>query len=287
MATKESFLDRLINLPVSDRIEGFIIGGLLLLIGYGLAWLVTNAFIRTMRYRLTAHQLLVWRRAIFYFLLLLFVMSALHEAGFKLSVLLGAAGVFTVAIGFASQTSASNLISGLFLIGEGSIAVGDIIQVDSTQGEVLSIDLLSVKLRTVDNIFVRIPNEQLIKSEVRNLSRFAIRRIPIEVGVAYGEDVGKVRKVLMDLADRHPLVLDEPSPQVIVQAFGPSSIDLLFAVWTRREVFADVKDALQESLKRSFDEHGISIPFPQISINSGDLQALPVVIRNEGNGNTT
>ncbi|MDO8328921.1 MAG: mechanosensitive ion channel family protein [Fluviicoccus sp.] len=287
MATKESFLDRLINLPVSDRIEGFIIGGLLLLVGYFLAWLVTNAFIRTMRYRLTAHQLLVWRRAIFYFLLLLFVMSALHEAGFKLSVLLGAAGVFTVAIGFASQTSASNLISGLFLIGEGSIAVGDIIQVDNTQGEVLSIDLLSVKLRTVDNIFVRIPNEQLIKSEVRNLSRFAIRRIPIEVGVAYGEDVGKVRKVLMDLADRHPLVLDEPSPQVIVQAFGPSSIDLLFAVWTRREVFADVKDALQESLKRSFDEHGISIPFPQISINSGDLQALPVVIRNEGNGNTT
>jgi small-conductance mechanosensitive channel len=287
MATKESFLDRLINLPVSDRIEGFIIGGLLLLIGYGLAWLVTNAFIRTMRYRLTAHQLLVWRRAIFYFLLLLFVMSALHEAGFKLSVLLGAAGVFTVAIGFASQTSASNLISGLFLIGEGSIAVGDIILVDKTQGEVLSIDLLSVKLRTIDNVFVRIPNEQLIKSEVRNLSRFAIRRIPIEVGVAYGEDVGKVRKVLMDLADRHPLVLDEPSPQVIVQAFGPSSIDLLFAVWTRREVFADVKDALQESLKRSFDEHGISIPFPQISINSGDLQALPVVIRHEGNGNTT
>ena len=287
MATKESFLDRLINLPVSDRIEGFIIGGLLLLIGYGLAWLVTNAFIRTMRYRLTAHQLLVWRRAIFYFLLLLFVISALHEAGFKLSVLLGAAGVFTVAIGFASQTSASNLISGLFLIGEGSIAVGDIILVDKTQGEVLSIDLLSVKLRTIDNVFVRIPNEQLIKSEVRNLSRFAIRRIPIEVGVAYGEDVGKVRKVLMDLADRHPLVLDEPSPQVIVQAFGPSSIDLLFAVWTRREVFADVKDALQESLKRSFDEHGISIPFPQISINSGDLQALPVVIRHEGNGNTT
>ncbi len=287
MATKESFLDRLINLPVSDRIEGFIIGGLLLLIGYGLAWLVTNAFIRTMRYRLTAHQLLVWRRAIFYFLLLLFVISALHEAGFKLSVLLGAAGVFTVAIGFASQTSASNLISGLFLIGEGSIAVGDIILVDKTQGEVLSIDLLSVKLRTIDNVFVRIPNEQLIKSEVRNLSRFAIRRIPIEVGVAYGEDVSEVRRVLLDLADRHPLVLDEPSPQVIVQAFGPSSIDLLFAVWTRREVFADVKDALQESLKRSFDEHGISIPFPQISINSGDLQALPVVIRHEGNGNTT
>ena len=118
---QESFLDQMINLPVSDKIEGFIIGALVLLTGYLIAQLVTTAFVKTMSQRLTAHQLLVWRRGIFYFLLGLFSMSALHEMGFKLSVLLGAAGIFTVAIGFASQTSASNLISGLFLIGEGSI----------------------------------------------------------------------------------------------------------------------------------------------------------------------
>jgi len=279
MASKESFIDRMVNLPVSDRTEGFIIGATLLVLGYVLAWLVTSAFIRTMRYRLTAHQLLVWRRAIFYFLFLLFGMSALHEAGFKLSVLLGAAGVLTVAIGFASQTSASNLISGLFLIGEGSFAVGDTIQVGNTQGEVLSIDLLSVKLRTSDNVFVRIPNEQLIKTEVRNLTRFAIRRISIPVGVAYAEDIGRVRKVLLELADRHPLVLDEPLSQVTVQTFGPSAIDLMFTVWTRRETHADVKDSLQESIKRAFDEHGIDIPFPQISVNTGQMAPVSVVLQ--------
>jgi small-conductance mechanosensitive channel len=281
MAVKESFLDRLINLPVSDRTEGFIIGGFLLVLGYVLAWLATSAFIRTMRYRLSAHQLLVWRRAIFYFLFLLFAISALHEMGFKISVLLGAAGVFTVAIGFASQTSASNLISGLFLIGESSFTVGDTIQVGATQGEVMSIDLLSVKLRTPDNVYVRIPNEQLIKSEVRNLTRFAIRRVPILVGVAYKEDIGKVRKVLLDLADRHPLVLDEPLPQVTMQAFAPSSIDLQFTVWTRKESHSEVRDALQEAIKRAFDEHGIEIPFPQVTVNSGHPQAFPVRLHAE------
>ncbi|RZU45177.1 mechanosensitive ion channel-like protein [Fluviicoccus keumensis] len=287
MAVKETFLDRLINLPVSDRTEGFIIGGILLVLGYLLAWLATSAFVRTMRFRLTAHQLLVWRRGIFYFLFLLFAISALHEMGFRISVLLGAAGVFTVAIGFASQTSASNLISGLFLIGEGSFSVGDTIQVGATQGEVMSIDLLSVKLRTPDNVFVRIPNESLIKSELRNLTRFAIRRIPITIGVAYREDIGKVRGVLLALADRHPLVLDEPAPQVTMQAFAPSSVDLQFTVWTRKETYSDVRDSMQEAIKRAFDEQGIEIPFPQISINSGEMNALPVVLQESGNRKTT
>lgn len=279
----ESFLDRLINLPVSDKTEGFIIGGLLLVFGYFVAYMATTFFVRTMSQRLSAHQLLVWRRAIFYFLLLLFSMSSLHEMGFKLSVLLGAAGVFTVAIGFASQTSASNLISGLFLIGEGSFVVGDTIQVGSFIGEVLSVDLLSIKLRTADNVYVRIPNEQLIKSEVSNLTRFPIRRVPMTVGIGYKEDIRKVRRILLELADKNPLVLDEPKPQVILQSFNDSAISLVFSVWTRRENFFDIKDVMQESIKLAFDEHKVDIPFPQITINSGELAPFAINIQAEKN----
>ena len=278
---QESFLDQMINLPVSDKVEGFIIGALVLLTGYLIAQLVTTAFVKTMSQRLTAHQLLVWRRGIFYFLLGLFSMSALHEMGFKLSVLLGAAGIFTVAIGFASQTSASNLISGLFLIGEGSFMVGDTIKVNGTIGEVLSIDLLSIKLRTADNIYVRIPNEQLIKSEVSNLTRFAIRRVPIMVNISYQQDIGKVRQVLLTIADKNPLVLDEPKPQVVVQDLASSSINLMFNIWTRKENFLDVKDTIQESIKNAFDEHNIDIPFPQITVNSGVIAPLVVSMKNQ------
>lgn len=269
--TPESFFERLMNLSLNDKVEGFIVGGVILLLGYLIAHLITKAFVKTMSQRLSAHQLLVWRRGIFYFLLLLFSMSALHEMGFKLSVLLGAAGIFTVAIGFASQTSVSNLISGLFLIGEGSFVIGDTIKVNNTIGEVLSIDLLSVKLRTPDNIYVRIPNEQLIKAEVANLTRFAIRRVPIMIGISYQEDITKVRHVLLDLADNSPIVLDEPRPQVIVQNFADSAISLTFNVWTRKENFLEVRDTIQESIKKAFDEHNIDIPFPQITVNSGEL----------------
>ena len=151
----------------TERLTEILIALVLCFVGFLLARLVSNTFIRTIGTKFNAHQRLVWRRGIFYFIFLIFVMASLKEAGFKLSVFLGAAGILTVALGFASQTSASNLISGLFLIGEGSFEIGDTISItlirgNTIEGEVISIDLLSVKLLTQDNIYVRLPNEQLI-----------------------------------------------------------------------------------------------------------------------------
>lgn len=256
-------------LMASEKFGGYVSGAILIGLGLLLAHLASRAFERTMQHRLSLHQLLVWRRTIYYGLLLIFLISALREMGFQLSVLLGAAGVFSVAIGFASQTSASNLISGLFLIGEGPFAIGDTILVSSkTQGEVMSIDLLSVKLRTADNLFVRIPNEQLIKSEVTNLTRFPIRRIDVAIGVAYKENIPGVRKVLLKVLDRHPLCLDEPAPQIKVQALGASSVDLMCQAWVRRENYSNVRDDLLEAIKAACDDAGIEIPFPQVTLNA-------------------
>lgn len=267
-------LDALLN---PDRMTDITAGIVLIVAGWTIARLLSGAFVRAMQHRLTPHQLLLGRRTIFYFLLILFTLSGLREMGFKLSVLLGAAGVLSVAIGFASQTSASNLISGLFLIGEGPFSIGDTIRVGQTEGEVLSIDLLSVKLRTGDNLYVRIPNEQLIRSEVVNLTRFPIRRLNLPIGIAYKEDIGKVREVLLGVAQRNPLCLNEPAPSIIVQGFGASSVDLMFYVWTRRENFLLMRDSMQESIKRAFDDAKIEIPFPQVSVHAGSGTApLPL-----------
>lgn len=271
-------LDTIIH---SDRFGDFVTGAVLILIGWMLARFMARMFERAMQHRLTSHQLVVWRRAIYYGILLLFTVAALREIGFHLSVLLGAAGALTVAIGFASQTSASNLISGLFLIAEGPFAIGDYIRVGQTDGEVLSIDLLSVKLRTPDNLFVRIPNEQLIKTEVTTLTKFAIRRINLPLGVAYKEELPRVREILLSVAQNNPLCLDEPLPQVIMQNFGDSALNLMFYVWTRRENFIAVRDQLQEDIKTAFDAAHIEIPFPQISINAGSsTQPLPLQMFN-------
>jgi len=228
-----------------------------------------------------AHRAMILRRASMYGIVGLFGASALMELGFDLGVLLGAAGILTVAIGFASQTSASNVISGLFLLGERPFAVGDLIKVNNTVGEVLSIDLLSVKLRTLDNMFVRLPNETIIKSEVTNIRHFPIRRIDFQVGVAYKEDLRQVREVLMGVADRNPLCLEEPAPMILFQGFGDSSVNHEFRVWTKTEHFLDLKNSIPVEIKEAFDEQGIEIPFPHRTLYTGAVTD-PLPIRLDG-----
>ena len=137
----------------------------------------------------------------------------------------------------------------------------------NTTGEVLSIDLLSVKLRTFDNLFVRIPNESLIKSEVTNLTRFPIRRFDLLLGVAYKEKISLVRDVLMAVADKNPLCLDEPAPIFVFVGFGDSALNIQFSVWGKRENFRDLRNSLQEEIKQAFDSAGIEIPFPQRTVH--------------------
>jgi len=255
----------------TERLSEIAVALILCLIGFVIARLVSNTFIRTIGSRFNAHQRLLWRRGIFYFIFLLFIMTSLREAGFKLSVFLGAAGILTVALGFASQTSATNLISGLFLIGEGSFEVGDTIQItlirgQTIEGEVISIDLLSVKLLTLDNVYIRLPNEQLIRTPVMNLSKYPIRRIPITLAINFHEDIIKVRQVLLDVASKYPLVMDDPKPTVTVTAFRESSIELLFAVWCRQENALKVRDEMQERVRNGFLENEIEIPVPKMGL---------------------
>ena len=179
----------------------------------------------------------------------------------------------------SAQTSVSNIIAGLFLIAEQPFIVDDVIQVGDVTGRVLTVDTMSVKLRTFDNRFVRIPNETLVKSTVINITRFPIRRLDVRIGVAYKEDPERVREVLLDVADKNPIALMEPEPLVIFDAFADSSLNLLFAVWTTRENWLELKNSIQEEVKMRFDEEGIEIPFPHRSLYVGsESEAFPIRI---------
>ncbi len=254
---------------------------LILVGGFLIGRILANLVGRIPSTHLDRHMGLILRRVIFYGILLLAFTSALHQMGFKLGVLLGAAGIISVAIGFASQTSASNLISGLFLVWERPFSVGDTIRVGTTVGEVVSIDLLSVKLRTFDNLFVRLPNETLIKTEMTNLSRFPIRRLDLQIGVAYKEDIKRVRKVLDEAATANPLCLEEPKPQFLFLGFGDSALNLQFNVWAQRENFLEMRNSLQIEIKEAFDREGIEIPFPHRTLYAGSVtDPFPVQVVN-------
>jgi small-conductance mechanosensitive channel len=254
---------------------------ILLIIGLPLLYMFSKWVRKYITKKLSAQQGMIFSKLVLYLGVFIITFSILNEFGFKLTHLIGAAGIMTLAIGFASQTSISNIISGLFLIAEKPFEVNDVITVGSTTGVVLSIDILSIKIRTFDNRFVRIPNETIIKSEVINITRFPIRRVDLNVGVAYKEDIGKVRLILLDIAKKHPLVLNEPEPLVIFTGFGNSSIDFLFAVWAVKADWLTVKNGMAEEVKKRFDEAGIEIPFPHLSIYSGSVtDPLPVRIEN-------
>ena len=269
-----------VEFVTSDRVLSLIRAIFLVVLGLVVAKLTSIMLTRFTNKHLDTHQSMLIRRGSYYLLLGIFVVSAMKELGFNLSVLLGAAGILTVAIGFASQTSASNLISGLFLVVERPFTIGDVVRVGSTVGEILSIDLLSIKLRTFDNLYVRIPNESIIKSELTNLTRFPIRRIDLQLGVAYKETLSVVREILFDVADKNPLCLEEPKPLFIFKGFGESSLDIQFSIWVKRENFLELRNSISEEIKTAFDSNNIEIPFPHRTLYTGSAtEAFPINIQ--------
>ena len=219
------------------------------------------------------------QKVFFYSGLVIIFLTLLNYLGVSIAAILGAAGIAGIAIGFAAQTSISNIISGLFLISENTFEVGNLIQSGSTTGTVMSIDLLSIKIRTLDNRLVRIPNESIIKNELINITRFPIRRVDINISVAYKEKVEKVREVLFDIAKKNPYSLDNPEPLFLFKAFGESGLDILFGIWISKTDYLELKNSIMIEIKNRFEEEKIEIPFPHVSLYAGEAtKPFPVEI---------
>jgi len=192
----------------------------------------------------------------------------LGQIGISLATILGAAGVFGIAIGIASQKSLGNIISGFFMITEKSFEIGDVLKIGENVGTVYAVELLSIMLKTFDNKLIRIPNETLISSEITNITRFPIRRLDLEISVSYNEDLKGVLSLLEDIATKGELYLDEPKPYLVVKGFSESSIVILLGVWFQKENFQVVKNGLMLEIIEKFRENNIEIPFNQLVIHN-------------------
>ena len=202
-------------------------------------------------------------RYIFYIVVVLYILSLF---GINLKAIWGAAGIAGVAIGFAAQTSVSNLISGLFVLTEGSIHVGDTIIVGGVTGIVDEVKLLSVRVHTLDNQMVRIPNSTIIGSNLTNNSYHNKRRLTLNVGIDYSTDMKLALETLKKAPALCPTVLSDPEPAVWFDGFDNSSINMTVAVWFKPTDFLQTKNDLYIAIKQVFDEAGISIPFNQLDV---------------------
>ncbi|MGK0176674.1 MAG: small-conductance mechanosensitive channel [Lentimonas sp.] len=267
------------NFVSAGLLQSFIRAFAILGIGLPIFYFTSQSVGAYITRRSSEHLGLMTRKIIFFLGCAICLITVLYEFGFKLNALLGAAGVASVAIGFAAQTSLSNIISGIFLYWEKPFAAGDIIRVGETTGSVISIDLMSVKLRTYDNLFVRIPNETMVKAEVTNITKFPIRRMDINIGVAYKEDVDRVIEVLKDVADKNPYCLDEPEPLIIFKNYGESSLDFLLGLWFEKTQYVLLRNSIMRDVKKRFDAEGIEIPFPHRTLYTGSVtEPFPVKI---------
>lgn len=241
---------------------------LIMTLGYWIAKWISMRIAHIVEKYMSKHEGMICRRLTFYASMLLFLIAALQQLGFKLGVLLGAAGIFTVGIGFAAQTSLANLISGIFLLIERPFKVGDKIIAKGFTGVVDSIDLLSTRLCTIENTLVRIPNENIMQAEIINLSYFPKRVVNIIIGVAYGTDMTKVREVFLQVANDEALALMDPLPTIAITEFGASTINITLSVWGVTANYTDLKNALQEDIKIAFEKARIEMPFPQMTIHT-------------------
>ncbi|MBN1118407.1 MAG: mechanosensitive ion channel family protein [Bacteroidales bacterium] len=255
---------------------------LTIVIGYIILQAVLLLIRKVLAKRLSLQWKMLLNKGIVYAGIIIILLMVLETMGVSLKALLGAAGIAGVVIGFASQTSVGNIISGLFLVTEKPFEIGDLIKVGDKMGSVYSIDLLSVKLKTLDNLLIRIPNQTLISTEITNVTRFPIRRMDIVVGVAYKEDLKRVMEILKQLAVENVNVLNEPEPLILLKDFGESSIDILYGLWFEKSNYLVVRNSMIQAIKETFDREGIEIPFPHRTIYTGEVtKPYPVVVKDD------
>lgn len=190
------------------------------------------------------------------------LVQGLRAVGVDLISILGAAGVAGVAIGFAAQTTLSNIISGLFIMGERSIRLGDYIRTVGVEGTVEAVNLLSISLRQADNSLVRIPCESIIKNPVVNVTGDELRRCDFDLGVDYDSNLEQVRDVILELVEAEPLLATSPAPVVLFTGFGESSLDLHIGAWCKTGDYHSVRFKFANNLLNEFRKQGINIPFP-------------------------
>lgn len=205
-------------------------------------------------------------RITYYILLVLGMMATLQTVGIQMGSLAFLLGALGLGIGFGMQNIVNNFVSGLILLFERPIKVGDWIDLDGISGRVSDIGARSTKVVTPDNITIIIPNGNCLSQRLTNWSYNGARvRIRLPVGVAYGSPLEKVREALIEVADQHPQVVETPKPTVFFEEFADSQLSLELAVWIDVGSIGlqQLRSDLYFEIDRIFREREIEIPFPQ------------------------
>jgi small-conductance mechanosensitive channel len=250
-------------ITITAVVVGIIILLVFVFISKGLRNIIKNRLFP--KYKLDQGIQLAILKVLHYLMVGLGIIVAVQFIGLNLTSLAVVFGLLSVGIGFGLQHVVSNFISGLIILFERPIKIGDRITIGDVLGDVENISLRATLIRTIDNVSIIVPNSEFITSQVINWShRDPKIRVHIKVGVAYGSDVPLVIRSLLEVAQNHPEVLKKPAPKVWFDEFGDSSLNFDLLAWIpnpkRRP---DIKSDLNKGIDEIFRKNKIQIPFPQ------------------------
>jgi small conductance mechanosensitive channel len=202
-----------------------------------------------------------------FLLLLALLLLCLYGLGVPLTGVVSAISAATLAIGLAVKDILSSVANGIVLVINCPFKEGDYVEIGGAAGSIKEVKLMHTVLTTPDNKQVMIPNSQVFSAAITNFSANDARRMDIAVDVDYSENPEKVRKILLDVANKHPLVFDEPEPACHFNYSNASSITFNVRVWCKNKDYWTVNWDLNEQLTGTLIKKGVQIPFPQVTVS--------------------
>ncbi len=260
-----------------------LVVALIVVVVFGLLAKLARSLVRRLVARVTTSQsiprLLATLANITVLMIGLFVALGVLQLDKTVTSLLAGAGVVGIALAFAFQDVAANLIAGVYLSFQKPMMVGDLIDTQDVEGKVDAIDLRTTRLRTTDGRIVLIPNKEIFENVLINLSRSGKRRVDVAVGVSYGEDLRRVKSIAHDAIAGLEMRDTDQGVEIFFEGFGSSSIDLVARFWIDFERMADYKAGVSQAiiaLKEAFDANDIMIPFPIRTLDFGIKGGQPL-----------
>ena len=241
---------------------------LIIVVGLWISKIIKNCFLKTLQKREVDPTLVGFLASMLHGGLVIFVViSSISKLGVQTASFVAVIGAAGLAVGLALQGSLSNFAAGILLIVFKPFKVGNFVKAGGEAGVIIEVGIFTTEMKTPDNVQIIIPNSNIIGSPITNLSAHSTRRIDMTLGVGYGDDLNKAKKIMEDLLAADERVLKDPVATIAVANLGDSSVEFVIRPWVNSADYWSVKFDFTKAVKEKFDAEGISIPFPQRDVH--------------------
>ncbi len=267
MENAEKYLDLIYSWLIENGIS-LITGILLLVAGLWIIAIVTRWFNKLMEKRDLNPSLRPFLKSLFNVTLkILLVITVMSMVGIQMTSFIAILGAAGLAIGMALSGTLQNFAGGIIILILKPFKVGDYITAGGHSGTVHEIQIFNTILKSIDNKTIILPNGSIANNSIINFSAEATRRVDLEFGIGYGDDIDKAKEILWNIINNDERILKDPEPLIAVKELANSSVNIAVRVWVKSENYWPYFWDIHERVKKEFDKNGVSIPFPQTDVH--------------------